>query len=58
MGLFNKNYTEEEQLEMEDIKLESLRVKAHRKMLQAFPDCRDPDHPGCPDCDPDCDPEI
>ena len=27
--------------------------RRHRIRLLLAPDCRDPDHPGCPDCEPE-----
>lgn len=26
--------------------------RAHARLMR-HPDCRDPDHPGCPDCEPE-----
>lgn len=30
----------------------TLRQRWYQQDLRRHPDCRDPDHPGCPSCDP------
>ena len=40
-------------LEYEDDERPSLRYRWYQQDLKRYPDCRDPDHPGCPSCEPE-----
>jgi hypothetical protein len=37
--------------EIQDLRRENARERAHHRVLSAHPDCRDPDHPGCEFCE-------
>lgn len=39
--------------ELADLRAEALSERRYRNALMRHPDCRDPDHPGCEDCDED-----
>lgn len=44
--------------EMEEMFMQRRKIRLYKKKLFAHPDCRDPDHPGCEQCDDelwDCD---
>jgi hypothetical protein len=40
-------------LEYDDDERPSLRYRWYQQDLKRYPDCRDPDHPGCPSCEPE-----
>lgn len=39
--------------ERETLRLVSAAERRYQNTLNQHPDCRDPDHPGCADCDED-----
>lgn len=47
----NRNYFEDVDFELEDLKYQVFSDNRRRSELNAFPDCRDPAHPGCADCE-------
>ena len=48
MNHFNDDY---EDPELEDLRAEDRARKRHQMQLMYHPDCRDPDHPGCEQCE-------
>ena len=43
-------YNEEEAYQL---RMQEQAYKQYQRLLWAHPDCRDPDHPGCEDCEED-----
>lgn len=41
----------EEDPEIEELRAQVAHDRRARQALAAYPDCRDPDHPGCPCCE-------
>ena len=45
------NLSEFAQEEMVDLRAEVQQERKHARLLASAPDCRDPDLPGCPNCE-------
>lgn len=51
MTWFNTRSDSDHDDELEDLKNEARLQKQYFARLSRSPDCRDPDHPGCEDCE-------
>jgi len=44
---------DDQESELDDLRAEARWECKQQRLLRAHPDCRDPDHPGCEDCEDD-----
>ncbi len=49
--MFFTDYEHDDDPEVEELRAQSRFERRYQADLARHPDCRDPDHPGCPQCE-------